>query len=177
MWKRLSSKILLKHPRLTVAEDQVQLPGGQVVPYLRFDGSHRGVTVMCVQDGKILIQQEYSYPPNEVLWEFPGGGVMEYEDPKEAAKRELIEECGLLAHDLTELGWYYLNNRRSAHKMFVYVTTKVTECEKGGGDIEENPRQTWMTVDNFRALIANGEITNYSVLAAWALWQNQRNFL
>ena len=175
MWKKLSTDILLEHPRLTLFEDQVELPGGQVVPYLRFDGHNKSVTIICVQADKVLLQEQYSYPPNEILKEFPGGGVHKNEQPREAAKRELVEECGLLAHELTELGWYYTNNRRSAEKMYVYLATQVSQCQKEGGDIEENTHQEWLTLDDFGSLITKGEITNFSVLAAWALWQSMKS--
>lgn len=34
MWKKISSKVLLEHPRLTVVEDTVLLPNGTEVNYL-----------------------------------------------------------------------------------------------------------------------------------------------
>ncbi len=174
MWKRLNSKTLLNHPRLVVVEDEVELPNGQIVDYVRFDGNRRSVTVICVERDKVLIQDEYSYPPNEVLKEFPGGGIEESETPKEAAKRELIEECGLLAHNLTGLGWYYINNRRSAEKMYVYLADNVTKHRKTGGDPEENARQSWVTTNELSSMIAGGHITNYSVLAAWAIYKSKQ---
>jgi ADP-ribose pyrophosphatase len=174
MWKRLETKDLLKHPRLTVVEDSVELPSGQVVPYLRFDDESQSVCTVCVQDGQVLVAREYSYPPNEVLYQFPGGGVNQDEPPAKSAERELVEECGYAAGKLTELGWFYTNNRRTAQKMYVYLAENLTPTQKRGGDMEEDTTQEWINIDTFRAMVTEGKIHNFSMLASWALWENKK---
>ena len=69
-WKFLASMVLLDHPRIKVVEDTVQLPSGQLVPYVRFDGASHAVTVICIREGQILLQREYSYPMGEFLLNF-----------------------------------------------------------------------------------------------------------
>jgi 8-oxo-dGTP pyrophosphatase MutT (NUDIX family) len=171
MWKKISSKIVFKHPRLTLIEDEVELPTGEVVPYLTFEHKNDGVTIICLNDkNQLLLQEEYSYPPNKRLYQFPGGKTEPGESPEESARRELREESGLEANDLTELGWYYTNNRRSAEKMYVFLARNPAPCKKEGGDLEEDITSTWITTDDFTQLIAQGDITNFSVLAAWTLY-------
>ena len=41
--------------------------------------------------------------------------------------------------------------------------------QKTGGDAEEDIESFWLPVGKLRYMIAGGEITNFSVLAAWAL--------
>ena len=130
MWRRRETNVLLKHPRLTVVEDTVELPSGQVVPYLRFDGDEASVCVICVQDGQVLVAREYSYPPNETLYQFPGGGVNPDEPLPAAANRELAEECGYAAQKLSALGWFYTNNRRSSQKMHVFFSRRLAGYPK-----------------------------------------------
>jgi ADP-ribose pyrophosphatase len=173
MWRRVGSTTLLNHPRLTVAEDQVVLPGGRTVPWLRFAGQAEGVSVMCVQQGRLLVQEQYSYPPDQILLELPGGAVEPGETLEAAARRELVEECGLLAGPLTPLGGYYLNNRRSNARMFVFTCTHTTPCDRSGGDLEEQPHPVWIPLEEVPAMIAAGVITNQGLLASWALWLSQ----
>ena len=54
-WKKLSSKIILDHPRLKVLEDMVELPNGKVTDYLRFENKGKAVTIICKNNGSIAI--------------------------------------------------------------------------------------------------------------------------
>ena len=169
VWKRLDSKVLLKHPRITIVEDTVQLPSGLVTSYVRHDSRCDGVTVICLKDGQILLQREYSYPIGEVLLQFPGGKIEDGETPEEAGGRELKEESGFAFSRCEMLGWYYLNNRRSDAKMYALLAEDVTPVQKCGGDAEEDIESFWLPVDRLKHMIAAGEVTNATVLAAWAL--------
>jgi 8-oxo-dGTP pyrophosphatase MutT (NUDIX family) len=49
-------------------------------------------------------------------WQLPGGGIRRGEEPEVAAKRELLEEIGLVAHQLEPAGmvrglWDYRHER------------------------------------------------------------------
>ncbi len=143
-WKTLESKVLLDHPRIKVVEDLVQLPNGHVTSYLRLDSASNAVTVICIRDGQILMQREYSHPPGEVLLQFPGGKIEGNETPEQAAVRELREELGFTFSQCENLGWYYTNNRRSNSKMYAVLAREVAPTEKVGGDVEEYIDLFWI---------------------------------
>lgn len=170
MWKRLKTTVLYKHPRLTLVEDDIQLPNGRVLQYLKFIDGSDGVTIICINDNKLLVQKEYSYPPNKVLFQFPGGKTETGETLESAAKRELIEECGIAAVSLLPLGYFYTNNRRSKDKMHVFLASEVIEVPKKGGDPEESIESQWITLKEFKEMLSSGKIDNFSMLAAWALY-------
>ena len=146
----------------------VELPSGEVTSYIRLAG-HNAVTVICLRDDEILLQREYSYPPEEVLLQFPGGKIEGSETPEHAAARELREELGFTFSECERLGWYYISNRRSDAKMYVILAKHVAPCEKIGGDAEEDIELFWIPLGKIKDMIAQGEITNMSMLAAWAL--------
>ena len=50
MWKRLKTTVLYKHPRLTLVEDDIQLPNGRVVQYLKFADGLDAVTIICIKN-------------------------------------------------------------------------------------------------------------------------------
>ncbi len=52
----------------------------------------------------LLIKRRY--PPFENSWALPGGGVESSEDLVDAARRELMEETGLVAEDLRQFKTY-----------------------------------------------------------------------
>jgi ADP-ribose pyrophosphatase len=173
-WKRLSRKVLFEHPRITLIEDEVELPDGNKVPYLLFGMDTRNVTVICVRDDEILLQREYSYPLDKVIYQFPGGKMEIGESPVDAGRRELIEESKLDPKKLSEIGWYYVNNRRSNAKMYVVVARECKICDSLAGDPEENITSEWIPIAQFEEMISNGQIVNYSVLAAWALYKSKQ---
>ncbi len=169
-WKQLKSVKLFEHPRLTVYEDEVELPSGHVTQYLHFgDMPDAGMVLARNDDGKFLVQKEYSYPPDEVLFQLPGGGLEPGEDPTAGAAREFAEEAGL-AGDLSLLGWFYHNNRRSKQRMFVYLATNLTEA-KAEPDPEELFEDHWFTESEIDSMITNNEIRNYTMLAGWGMYK------
>lgn len=169
-WLKLNSRLLLKHPRLEVYEDTVKLPSGIETEYLHF-GAELDASMIIARDtnGKILVQREYSYPPNEYLFQFPGGKHEAQETPEEGAAREFIEECGLRG-DLTEIGWFYTNNRRSSQKLFVFAAENLTQAQTKP-DPEESFEDFWFTPDEIEASIRSNEFKNYTLLAGWSIYK------
>jgi 8-oxo-dGTP diphosphatase len=49
---------------------------------------------LIMEQGKILVTQRKKDASHGLLWEFPGGKVMEAEEPRQALRRELMEELG-----------------------------------------------------------------------------------
>lgn len=131
------------------------------------------MTVVCIRGQEVLLQREYSYPPNEVLYQFPGGKVEKDESHDEAAARELVEEAGLQDDSLRFVGAYYPDNRRSHAKMHVFLAVNPQDVEKKGGDNEEDISSHWVRRDKLDIMIQRGEITNGSLLATWSLCRNQ----
>lgn len=174
-WKILKSKEVFAHPRLHVVEDDVLLPNGVETKYLKFKNDENCATVICKrEDGKILLEREYSHPPEKWIYQFPGGHVPEGEDMEEGANRELMEEVDYRANTMEMLGEYLINNRRSDGMMHVYLATDLVE-QSQVGDIEEDIRIFWFSEEEIDALIKNGEIINCHVLAAWSLYKLYKN--
>jgi ADP-ribose pyrophosphatase len=171
MWKKISTKVLLKHPRITVCEDIVELPSGKKTDYLYFEGDNGASTIIAIdKSGKILLQKEYSYPLNKVVYQFPGGGIKLGELPLSAAERELSEEANI-GGDLKEIGWFYVDNRRKSSKMHIFVAENLIEA-KGLKDEEEELEDFWLTEKEIDDLIKNQELVIYSALASWAIYKN-----
>lgn len=168
-WKKLSEKLLFSHPRLTVYEDEVELPNGHRTQYLRFANDPDAACVLAINnEGKILVQKEYSYPPDEWLYQPPGGAIDKGETPLQGATRELAEEAGLKG-DLEEIGWYYIANRRKDTKFYVFIARNLQDCPTNH-DPEESFEDYWFTPEEITRMIRKGEIVNYAFLCAWALY-------
>jgi 8-oxo-dGTP diphosphatase len=55
------------------------------------------VAALIVKDGKLLICQRTKYQSLPLKWEFPGGKIEPGEQPRDALRRELEEELGVIA--------------------------------------------------------------------------------
>jgi 8-oxo-dGTP diphosphatase len=57
----------------------------------------RVVAGLIIQNGKLLVCQRTRHQTMPLKWEFPGGKIEEGEQPRDALRRELEEELGILA--------------------------------------------------------------------------------
>lgn len=175
MWKILSSKRIFSHPRITLIEDNIILPCGTKIKYLKFKDKGNSVTLISKRnDEEILLSKEYSHPSQEILFQFPGGFVPFNESLKKGANRELMEETGYKANSLKLLGSYLINNRRSNSKMYVYLATKL-EKKSLKKDLEESIENHWFKEKKIDNMIKSGKIINANVLASWSLYKLRTN--
>jgi len=57
----------------------------------------RVVAALIQNDGKLLVCQRTRHQTMPLKWEFPGGKIEDGEQPRDALRRELEEELGVLA--------------------------------------------------------------------------------
>ena len=56
------------------------------------------VAALIVKDGRVLVGQRTRHQAMPLKWEFPGGKIEEGEQPRDALRRELEEELGIVAN-------------------------------------------------------------------------------
>ena len=117
----LESKEIFNGRVIRVTLDKVQLEDGttstrEVVHH------HGGACVLPVDaDGNVTMVRQFRYALGEELWELPVGKLEAGEDPFEAAKRELSEECGLTADTYTELGVVYPTVGYDSERIYLWA--------------------------------------------------------
>jgi 8-oxo-dGTP diphosphatase len=57
----------------------------------------RVVAALITKEGKVLVCQRTRHQTMPLKWEFPGGKIEANEQPRDALRRELDEELGILA--------------------------------------------------------------------------------
>ena len=103
----LDSRLIFDGKVIRVTLDTVRLENGdtsmrEVVHH------HGGACIMPVTDqGEVYLVRQFRYALGEEMWELPAGKLEAGEDPFEAAKRELTEECGVYADEYIPLGEIY----------------------------------------------------------------------
>jgi 8-oxo-dGTP pyrophosphatase MutT (NUDIX family) len=82
---------------------------------------------------------QYRYTLNDYSWEIPEGGcsIEKGESTLEAAKRELLEETGLMASEWIELGEVYLSNSVSDEKAVMYLAQNLSQHQSCPEETEQ----------------------------------------
>jgi ADP-ribose pyrophosphatase len=169
------SRRLFEHPfHPTIIEEDLRLPTGRIVRWLRYADRRDGVEIpdgvmgICLRGTDVLLSRQYNPGPDRVVWEFPGGGTNPGEDYEEAVRRELMEEVGRYPRTVRYLGRFLMNNRRWNWGIRTYLAT---ELESRALPPDEGELIEWefVPVDKVDEMIRVGEIDNCTLLAGWAL--------
>ena len=120
----LSSKTVFKGPAFNVVSDRVREPSGVIArrDVVRHSGS---AVILAVDDSgpepRVLLERQYRYAADAVLWELPAGRVDPGEKPLAGAKRELLEETGYRAAKWTKALFFYPSPGFLDETMTIYL--------------------------------------------------------
>ncbi|MBL1077738.1 NUDIX hydrolase [Nocardia sp. 2] len=165
-----SSREIYTNPWISVREDIVRLPDGAPSIYAVVDKSDYAIVIPQDGDRFHLIEQ-FRYPLQERVWEFPGGAVRGAEtfDAEEAARTELREETGLRAETLTYLGKLAPASATCSHRGHIFVATGLTEGPHEREPSEADMRAAWFSRAELEAMIADGRISCAQSVSAYLL--------
>lgn len=119
----LESKEIFAGRVIRVTYDTVRLENGntstrEVVHH------HGGACILPVDEaGNVYLVRQFRYAIGEEIWELPAGKLEAGEDPFEAARRELGEECGLTADHFTALGVVYPTVGYDSERIYIWAAT------------------------------------------------------
>lgn len=139
---------------------------------------HRGAVIILpvLDDGRIVLIRNQRHTVSQVLLELPAG-TLEYaeanpdsqpgdptEDPAACAGRELTEETGYVARQISPLGWFYTSPGILTEKMYAFLATGLTP---GRQDLEDNEQieTASFTRGEILTLIGENEIVDAKTIA------------
>ncbi len=97
-WTTKNSKTVYENNWIRVDHEEVITPGGTDGIYGVVHFKSHAVGIIPIDEyGNTWLVKQTRYTLKEESWEIPEGGSPEGEDILETAKRELEEECGLVA--------------------------------------------------------------------------------
>ncbi len=121
-WKVKNQKMVYENPWIKLTEFQVINPSGGNGIYGKVHFKHRAVGVIPLdEEGNTWLVGQYRFTLNQYSWEIPEGGGKMDEEPLEAAKRELLEETGLVATEWTKILTMHLSNSVSDESAIIYL--------------------------------------------------------
>ena len=149
--------------RLTL--DKVELENGRSA--IREVVHHRGgacIAALTEKDELYLVRQ-YRYALGQELWELPAGKLEEGEDPFEAAKRELEEECGLKADQYIDLHPFYPTVGYCSEVIYTWLARGLHPVPMHL-DEDEFLTPTKMPLEEVCRMVLEGEIRDGKTVAA-----------
>lgn len=149
--------------RLTL--DKVELENGRSA--MREVVHHRGgacIAALTEKDELYLVRQ-YRYALGQELWELPAGKLEEGEDPFEAAKRELEEECGLKADQYIDLHPFYPTVGYCSEVIYTWLARGLHPVPMHL-DEDEFLTPTKMPLEEVCRMVLEGEIRDGKTVAA-----------
>src|SRR5215203_3319505 len=102
-WRTLGVEYLYESPWCSFRLDRVRLPDGARIEYGVLESAGFAAVVPVTQRGGVVLVRQWRQPVGSFALELPGGGVERGEDPREAVRRELLEETGYRAEELSHL--------------------------------------------------------------------------
>lgn len=105
--KKLAGNLKFKGKIIEVHHDDILLPNGETS--MREVVKHPGGVCIAAKNekGEFLLVEQFRYAFDKVLLEFTAGKLEPHENPIDAANRELIEETGYEALEMTSMGLLY----------------------------------------------------------------------
>ncbi len=108
---------------ITVHEDTVSLIDGTSAKREIVDHNGGVAIVALTDDCEVLTVRQFRAPYKELIYEIPAGKLEKGEDPLDAGKRELLEECGATAENIFELGKIYPTPGYCSEVIHIYGAT------------------------------------------------------
>ena len=125
VWETVDRKYLWQSHWYNLRQDRVLTHEGQEFTYTVVEHPGAVWVVPVTNDGQIALIWQYRYPVNDWCYEVPAGGLSPGLAPEEVARRELLEEIGGTAADLSCVGQFYTSNGISNEVAYVYLATGV----------------------------------------------------
>lgn len=163
--KKIDGELIFDGVVVKVEKDRVLCPNGNV-SYREIVRHNGGAAILCITpNDEIILEKQFRYAYDEVIYEIPAGKLELGEDPYEAALRELEEETGKKASKLELLNVIYPTCGYSSEKIYLYLATDYVET-KTHLDEDEVIEIELVPFEKAVEMINNGQIQDAKTICA-----------
>ncbi len=169
-FEKVSEKKLLQGKIFTVEEHKYITPDKKEQNYdiVKHNGA---VAIVPMINGKIVLTKQYRPAVGDAVFEIPAGKLEKDEVPLECAKRELLEETGLLARNIKKLTSFYSAIGFCTEIIHLYYVDDVMNALQQL-DEDEFIELHKFSVDELIVMIENGEIIDSKTILSVYMIKN-----
>jgi ADP-ribose pyrophosphatase len=170
-----SSEVVYKGKLFSFVTEDVTLPNHAraELAWVRHPGSTGIVPVL--DDGSVVMTLQYRHAVREYLLEIPAGTLDPGESPLNCARRELEEETGYVATELTKLAQVYILPAYSNEKIHIYLARGLTPTQQNL-DKDEIIEVVEYPPEQLKEMINKSIITDaLTILSLQHAWEYLRN--
>lgn len=165
-WRRGQGQQVYDNPWITVTEFQATAPTGSPAIYGLVEFKNRALAILPIhEDGTVELVGQNRLPFGDYSWEIPEGGGPLDEDPVDGAKRELLEETGLIASEWQEILRLQLSNSVTNELAVGYVALGLTRSVALEIDPTEDIARARVPFREVLGLVLDGKITDALTVA------------
>jgi ADP-ribose pyrophosphatase len=166
-WRRRASSYVVDSPYMRLRIDEVELPDGTIVPNYFVRESRGFVTILALtEDSRVVLVRQYRYGTDSIHLELPAGMLLDDEEPRDCALRELAEETGYEVSRCELAAEYVPEPVRSTAHAYVYVGSGARKTGEPRLDSTEHLQVELVSLAELRRLLKEGAIDAGASIAA-----------
>lgn len=153
------SKEVYKGKLLHVFYDEAILPNGAISSreWIKHPGACAVVPVF--ENNDVMLIDQFRYPPRKLFLEVPAGKIDQGEAIDKTAERELLEETGLKAESLINIGHFYPAIGYANEVIHIYVARGLSQTNEDTDD-DEFVQQRRIPFQKAIEMVHSGEIND-----------------
>ena len=159
-WKTLKEEVRYENPWIRLEHHEVLNPSGGAGIYGKAHFKNLAIGIIPIdEDDNTWLVGQYRYPLKSYSWEIPEGGGPLGIDPLDSAKRELLEECGLVANEWNFLLEMHLSNSVSDERALIYEARGLEQKQAEPEETEQLQIRR-LAFNDAVEMVMKGEITD-----------------
>lgn len=167
-WKKLTESVLFKNSWWIYKKDETELPHGKRGEYHYVHTNGASMIVPMLDDGRIVLINQYRYLNDRESLEFPCGGVKDGDTYEVTAMHELEEEAGYVSHDWQVIGEFNPYNGITDELCRVFIAKELISVNSIPDETEEFEKII-LVPDEIDNRIKSGLIWDGMTIAAWMI--------
>ena len=176
--KQLDSSLIYDGNLIHLYKDNVELPNGKKIVREYIKHVQAVAVVAMDEEGRIVIEHQFRYPFRSETLEIPAGKLnFEGEDLLDAVRRELHEETGITASEITYLCPFWPVCAYSTENIHLFFARGLSFGNQRELDEDENINVEMIPIRDVVQMIYDGKIpdakTQAAVLQVWTRFCNR----